>query len=562
MRFPKLNEVKTVQKVTTAFEGYNHTDGIKENQFFDMRNMTSDRYPLLCPRDPYEIARTINGAQGLYAHNKLCWAAGNKFYYDGEEKGGVSAGEKQLVGMGSYVTIWPDKKIYKSETGEFDSLSAEDTTAYPGYTSELGSPEIIIEPIEMTGLQGEYMELCVSTASFHVGDVVIVEYPHYISTGGEPDDYIIRYDQIYSRIAYLVEGTIKDKIYVLYNQDFVFTYREYINFTLNSPENDPITVKRPVPDMDFVCECNNRLWGCSSAKHEIYASALGDPYNWNVFEGISQDSYVLTVGSTGDFTGVGVYGDSVLFFKEDCIHRIYGTKPSNYQLTTTICSGVQKGCEKSLCILNETLFYKSRYGVCAYSGGLPSIVSSALGSTVYTDAVAGALGDKLYLCMKTTDDNDQAVREILVFDTQKRIWSKEERVNVGFFAKYGSKLYFTDADDGKLYAIDSDGAERADNAIRWFAQTGKFMSIVPGNKIVSKIQIKATVPIGAYLKIEMRYDSYPRWEKRYEAISRRSMCYTIPIIPRRCDHFEMRISGAGYVCIHSISRQTEQGSEL
>lgn len=68
-------------------------------------------------------------------------------------------------------------------------------------------------------------------------------------------------------------------------------------------------------------------------------------------------------------------------------------------------------------------------------------------------------------------------------------------MNVGFFAKYGSKLYFTDANDGKLYEIDSDGTERVDNAIRWFAQTGKFMSIVPGNKIVSKIQIKATVPI-------------------------------------------------------------------
>ena len=69
-----------------------------------------------------------------------------------------------------------------------------------------------------------------------------------------------------------------------------------------------VRLSRKVPDMDFVCEWNNRLWGCSSEKHELYASALGDPYNWNVFEGTSQDSYILTIGSTGEFTGICAYG--------------------------------------------------------------------------------------------------------------------------------------------------------------------------------------------------------------------------------------------------------------
>ena len=75
--------------------------------------------------------------------------------------------------------------------------------------------------------------------------------------------------------------------------------------------------------------------------------------------GISTDSYAMTVCSGGDFTGACSHLGYVLFFKEDVIHRIYGTKPANYQLTNVESRGVEKGSEKSLVIVNETLYYKS-----------------------------------------------------------------------------------------------------------------------------------------------------------------------------------------------------------
>ncbi len=100
--------------------------------------------------------------------------------------------------------------------------------------------------------------------------------------------------------------------------------------------------------MDFVCEWNNRLWGMLLQKHELYASALGDPANWNVFEGTSQDSYILTIGSTGEFTGICAYGGGLLLFKRNCISSLRHFT-FQYQLTTLVCDGYRRAVSRSIC---------------------------------------------------------------------------------------------------------------------------------------------------------------------------------------------------------------------
>ena len=151
--------------------------------------------------------------------------------------------------------------------------------------------------------------------------------------------------------------------------------------------------------MDFVTESENRLWACSSEKHEIYASKLGDPKNWYCYEGISTDSYAVTVGSDGDFTGACTYLGNILFFKEDTVHKIYGSQPSNFQVMSSSIRGVAKGSEKSLAIVNETLYYQSRNGIVAYAGSAPTKISEALGEEAYHSVHAGAIGNKYYASM-------------------------------------------------------------------------------------------------------------------------------------------------------------------
>ena len=50
MKYPKLRVTETSRQMVDTFKGYNHNLRIGDGEFFDMRNMTSDYYPVLSPR--------------------------------------------------------------------------------------------------------------------------------------------------------------------------------------------------------------------------------------------------------------------------------------------------------------------------------------------------------------------------------------------------------------------------------------------------------------------------------------------------------------------------------
>ena len=172
------------------------------------------------------------------------------------------------------------------------------------------------------------------------------------------------------------------------------------NAFTEATETGEITIARKIPDLDFICESENRLWGCSNEDKTIYASALGDPTNFFTYEGISTDSYAVAVGSEGDFTGCAKLSTSVLFWKENVLHKMLGSYPAEYALYTYNVEGLQAGCHKSMQIVNETLFYKGLHGVYAYSGGIPSLVSQQFGDHEFTDAVGGTDGVRYFLSVK------------------------------------------------------------------------------------------------------------------------------------------------------------------
>jgi hypothetical protein len=60
----------------------------------------------------------------------------------------------------------------------------------------------------------------------------------------------------------------------------------------------------------------------------------------------------------------------------------------------------------------------------------------------------------------------------------------------------------------------------------------------------------------------MQYDSSGEWVTVFERGYSRKASFTVPIIPARCDHFRMRISGHGRSCIYAVGRELEKGSEL
>ena len=50
MKYPSLKALPSSRQMTDTFLGYNHNLRIGSGEFFDMKNMTSDHYPILAPR--------------------------------------------------------------------------------------------------------------------------------------------------------------------------------------------------------------------------------------------------------------------------------------------------------------------------------------------------------------------------------------------------------------------------------------------------------------------------------------------------------------------------------
>ncbi len=326
----------------------------------------------------------------------------------------------------------------------------------------------------------------------------------------------------------------------------------------------PITFSRKMPAMDFVVESENRLWGCKYGPNnnkeivnEIYCSKLGDFKNWNCFMGLSTDSYVASVGTDGAFTGAITHMGYPLFFKENFVHKVYGNLPSNFQIQTTACRGVQKDCHKSMAIVNETLFYKARSGIVAYDGSLPTEASYALGNEAYGDAVGGSVGNKYYVSMKGVDDT----YHLFVYDMGKGMWHKEDNLRADCFCSCRGELYAIDHDSKNIITMLGSGTP-GEADVEWMVQTGEIGIYSPDMKYISRLTVRLMLEPDAEVAFYAQYDWSEEWEQLFTLTGTSLRSFSIPIRPKRCDHMKLRIEGVGMAKIYSFTKTIEQGSEL
>lgn len=319
---------------------------------------------------------------------------------------------------------------------------------------------------------------------------------------------------------------------------------------------------RKIPKLDFVIECNNRLWGCyygpkdendpaGEILNEIYCSALGDPMNWYKYEGTAMDSWTASVGAVGAWTGAAVYGGYPIFFKENTLIRVYGTAPSSFQTAEYKYRGVKEGSSESLAIVDEVLYYNSPDGVLAYSGGVPVKADAALGDVIYDDAVGGAFRGRYYMSAK--DDGGKYV--LLVYDTKLGMWYKEDDLHVRRFCRAGDTFYMVTG-NGDVKAL-SGGSE---SNFQWFAESGVIGYGDPYKKRLKKVKMRVILPTGSKLAVFVSYDDGD-WEPCGEWIGTGCEPYDIFFIPQRCDRFRYRLSGEGECRIISIYRETGYAGE-
>ena len=368
-----------------------------------------------------------------------------------------------------------------------------------------------------------------------------------------------------NKAAVIKEADIGDVSYV----DGYGIIRFYENtFTLidDAPVvEENVTISRTMPELEFMCQCNNRLFGCKG--DTIYASKLGDPYNWNVFEGISTDSYSVEVGSAGDFTACCAYGGEVLFFKEERIYKLMYTdeSPENWSLIEIETYGVKKGCDKSLAIADSCLFYYSPKGMMRYTGGLPVSVNAAFGTQEFEKAVAGSDGEDYYVCL-----TDKAgVSALFVYDTTNYIWFKHDEVNIiGFAYHKGDLTALAEKADGETEVFRL-GQKIAEVPIEgeWFdmesmVEFGDVMNDTTNKKLKLNISVTAEVEAKSSLRFYISCDGLP-YEFLGEIKGKSSkQTHKFSYVPTRCDYYRLKVEGKGLWKIYAISNGYTPGSDI
>ena len=583
MEYPTLYVKQKSRQMADAFLGYNHNLRIGDSEFYDMMNMTSDYYPVLAPRSKRGVYVESGNASGLIAKDKLCYADGTEFVV-GEDRieMGLSDSTKDIISMGAYVIIMPDKKYINTikngteyEHGNIDATftTTEDvsfqlcTLTGDAYENVTVSPTAPAEPkneqlwIDTSSTPHTLKKYSTANAMW----VSIATTYIKVSSPGIGKEFK-QYDGVKISGITAAGLTSLNSSHALWGcgDNYLIITGILDKVTTQTVAQGKITIERKMPVMDFIVESHNRLWGCrygtnndGDIVNEIYACKQGDFKNWNCFMNLSTDSYAVSCGSDGQFTGAITHLGYPLFFKENCIHKVYGDYPANYRLQDTTCRGVQRGCHKSLAIVNETLFYKASSAVCAYDGSLPVEMSSALGETRYSDAVAGAHGNKYYIDMKTADGK----YHLFIYDTAKGMWHKEDNLQVDCFCSFLNEMYAID--HSTKHIITMLGSGRSDSKkVPWMVETGLVGMSMPDMKYISRLLIRMSLEVGSKVEVRIQYDSVGDWDFVCQMTVTSLRSFAIPVRLKRCDHFRIRIEGEGEGRIYSITKTIEQGSDV
>lgn len=506
------------------FGGYHHSITAQDGEIWDMKNMSGEFFPLLSPRKQRYHVTKLAKPNGLYMTDKLYWVDGTKLYENGVAIMDVADCSKQFASIGDRIIIFPDKVWYNAKTKKHGSLEAK----WNGTAK--------IQDGTYAGIAAKANTIYASGAQwanrFKVGDAVTIG-----SCKAHPQNN-------------------KTIIIREISGDYLRFYEN--SFAIKSGgESETITIQRTVPDMDYLCARENRLFGCKD--DTIYVSKLGDETNWNVFDGLASDSFTVNAGSAGQFTGCCSFKGYCCFFKENLIYKLYGDLPSNYQLMDSASLGVADGSGRSLAIAGEVLFYLSRTGIVSYSGGFPQSVSKAFGENQYCNAVAGSDGRRYRVSMRSSAGG----YEMFVYDTMTGMWHKEDDLQVLAFAG-DRNLYWLDV-QGNVW-LDGNAAEIPDGiskepVIQSMVEFGDFIEGSPNKKGISKFQLRMELEAGAQVEVLIQFDSNGLWKTVAALGASQKRSFYLPIVPRRCDHFRLKLMGIGQWKLFSLVRKSYVGSE-
>lgn len=279
MHFPTLSPRARYQQTVDAFGGYNHNIRIGENEFYDMENCCADLWPVVSPRKKRGLYAENVSVQGMIAKDSLCYVDGRNLVINGYAVDlGLSDSPKQLISMGAYVIILPDKVYFNTaDFSDFGPIEAEVTVSGSlllkpcrldgtEFTPDYIQPEAPKEPANMQlWMDTSRDPHCLRQYSSAMGTWAAVDTTYVKIQHSGIGNAFRQYDGI--RITGL-DGEENLQLRALAGDQILYGAEEnavIIPGLLDAPvtlTQVSVTLSRKMPAMDFVIEQDNRLWGC------------------------------------------------------------------------------------------------------------------------------------------------------------------------------------------------------------------------------------------------------------------------------------------------------------
>lgn len=608
------------KKQIIEFGSYNDSPTINDGDMRDMQNLSSDEYPFITQRKPRGIYNAQLTKEGdiiantqvftapsalLSRRGKLAVCDGQSLYFGETEDGSpklldyitlTEETPKSIAAINNKICIFPDKIWFDVRDEEDIESSGSDFI-----NNKWGKIENIVSVYETTtgetidGTWGRNLQPITRDSDDEEQSLVYTavtpeaaENAYYDSVRFSPGDSVAisGFSDSRNNITSVIQKVTIESAHI---GQGIYEHTVTLSFPPSSfqavtaadiesgdafADGNSITIARRCPDLSHVMESDNRLWGTCDEENAIYSCKQGDPTNWYYYrEGLASNSYAVSVATDGNWTGCCAYGAHLCFFKENYIHRLYGTKPANYQINTIEAQSVEEGSARSIVVVNNTLFYKSRLGIMAYSGNIPELISEHFGTAKYKNVVAGTNGMKLYFSMESCDR--EGVWDFIVFDVQKVMWHKEDHLHLVDITSHNGKMVFAEYGKKYLTVIDADVPVieqeselgdlmilRKEEHVKWFAVFGDFDEYVEDKKIYSKMQLRLKMSDGSDLTVSVMTDESGNWEEIMHVYTETKRSVYVPIVPRRCDKFRIKIEGTGRCRIESLAREYREGSEV
>jgi hypothetical protein len=117
------------------------------------------------------------------------------------------------------------------------------------------------------------------------------------------------------------------------------------------------------------------------------------------------------------------------------------------------------------------------------------------------------------------------------------------------------------ADTSELAAMNGTKGYAETDGLYWEAEFGTFGYEYEMQKYLSRFNIRLQMSPGAIVHMWIQYDSDGVWHEQGELKAINTTSIMIPVIPRRCDHCKVKLTGMGHARVFSIARVLEMGGD-